>query len=111
VLLFAATILTGALSRLRVRALGDEGRRPLAGDEIVPDAKGQWTNAITIRARPADIWPWIMQMGCARAGWYSYRRLSPGSARVLWPASTGSFSRSTSSSSCSGQTHPKRAGP
>lgn len=77
-LLFAATILTGALSRLRVRALGDEGRRSLPGDEIVPDAKGQWTNAITIRARPADIWPWILQMGCTRAGWYSYDGLDNG---------------------------------
>ena len=35
-LLFAATILTGALSRLRVRASGDEGRRSLPGDDIVP---------------------------------------------------------------------------
>jgi hypothetical protein len=77
-LLFAATILTGALSRLRVRALGDEGRRPLPGDEIVPDSKDQWTNAVTIRARPADIWPWILQMGCTRAGWYSYDGLDNG---------------------------------
>lgn len=77
-LLFAAAILTGALSRLRVRALGDEGRRSLPGDEIVPDSKGQWTNAITIRARPADIWPWILQMGCNRAGWYSYDGLDNG---------------------------------
>jgi hypothetical protein len=77
-LLFAATILTGALSRLRVRALGDEGRRSLPGDEILPDSKGQWTNAVTIRARPADIWPWILQMGCTRAGWYSYDGLDNG---------------------------------
>jgi hypothetical protein len=77
-LLFAATIVTGALSRLRVRALGDEGRRPLPGDEIVPGAKDQWTNAVTIRARPADVWPWILQMGCTRAGWYSYDGLDNG---------------------------------
>ena len=77
-LLFAVVILTGALSRLRVRALGDEGRRSLPGDEIVPDAQGQWTNAITIRGRPADIWPWILQMGCTRAGWYSYDGIDNG---------------------------------
>jgi hypothetical protein len=77
-LLCAATILTGALSRLRVRALGDEGRRPLPGDEIVPDAEDQWTNAVTIRARPAEIWPWILQMGCTRGGWYSYDGLDNG---------------------------------
>jgi hypothetical protein len=77
-LALALAILTGAMSRLRVRPLGDEGRRPLPGDEIVPDAKDQWTNAITVRARPADIWPWIVQMGCTRAGWYSYDGLDNG---------------------------------
>jgi hypothetical protein len=77
-LLFAAAILTAALSRLRVRPRGDEGRRPLPGDGIVPDAKDQWTNAVTIRARPGDIWPWILQMGCGRAGWYSYDGLDNG---------------------------------
>ena len=77
-LLFAASILTGALSRLRVRALGDEVRRQMPGDEIVPDAEDQWTNAVTIHARPADIWPWILQMGCTRAGWYSYDGLDNG---------------------------------
>ena len=44
----------------------------------MPDSKGQWTNAVTIRARPADIWPWIVQMGCTRAGWYSYDGLDNG---------------------------------
>ena len=77
-LLFAAAILTGALSRLPVRARGDEGRRRLPGDEIVPDSKDQWTNAVTIRARPAEIWPWLLQMGCTRAGWYSYDGLDNG---------------------------------
>jgi hypothetical protein len=38
----------------------------------VPDAKTQWTKGITIRGRPSEIWPWVVQMGCNRAGWYSY---------------------------------------
>jgi hypothetical protein len=46
--------------------------RALPGDELVGNAKVSWTHAITIRARPADIWPWLVQMGCRRAGWYSY---------------------------------------
>jgi hypothetical protein len=33
---------------------------------------------ITIRARPAEIWPWLVQMGCRRAGWYSYDGLDNG---------------------------------
>jgi hypothetical protein len=30
---------------------------------------------IDIAATPEAIWPWIVQMGCHRAGWYSYDRL------------------------------------
>jgi hypothetical protein len=63
---------TGPLSRRSVRPLGDEDRRPPPGDEIVPDAEHQWTDGITIGRPPADIWPWLVQMGCNRAGWYSY---------------------------------------
>jgi hypothetical protein len=70
-------IVTGVLSRRPVRALGDEGRRPLPGDELVP-AKVQWTNGVTIRARPTEIWPWLVQMGCRRAGVYSYDGLDNG---------------------------------
>jgi hypothetical protein len=75
---FAAAILTWPISRLPVRPRGDETRRELPGDEPLPSAKGQWTNAITIRARPSEIWPWLVQMGCRRAGWYSYDGLDNG---------------------------------
>jgi hypothetical protein len=30
------------------------------------------TRAITIQAEPEEIWPWLIQVGCKRAGWYSY---------------------------------------
>lgn len=57
------------------------------GDERVADAKVGWTHAITIRARPADIWPWLVQMGCRRAGWYSYDGLDnagvPSADRII----------------------------
>ena len=43
-----------------VRARGAEAALPLPGDELLPRARGQWTNAITIRARPTDIWPWLV---------------------------------------------------
>jgi hypothetical protein len=71
-------MVTGVVSRRAVRPLGDEARRPLPGDELVRDAKARWTHAITIRARPAEIWPWLLQMGCRRAGWYSYDGLDNG---------------------------------
>jgi hypothetical protein len=71
-------VLTGILARRPVRPLGDEARRPLPGDELVPSAGLRWTHGITIRARPAQIWPWLVQMGCRRAGWYSYDALDNG---------------------------------
>jgi ketosteroid isomerase-like protein len=74
----AGVMVTGPLSQRPVRPLGDEARRSLPGDELVP-AKVQWTNGITIRARPSEIWPWLVQMGCGtRAGAYSYDALDNG---------------------------------
>ena len=70
----AGVIVSSVLSRRPVRPLGDEARRPLPGDELV-SRKLQWTHGVTIRARPTEIWPWLVQMGCRRAGWYSYDRL------------------------------------
>lgn len=53
----------------------------MAGDDLLPAAKGRCTNAITIRAQPSEIWPWLVQMGCRRAGWYSYDGLDDGGVR------------------------------
>jgi hypothetical protein len=74
----AGVVVSGVLSRRPVRPLGDEARRPLPGDELVPGAKVRWTHGIAIRARPTEIWPWLLQMGCRRAGWYSYDGLDNG---------------------------------
>lgn len=48
-----------------------EETRPLPGDELLPDAAAQVTYGITMAARPEAIWPWLVQMGCRRAGFYS----------------------------------------
>jgi hypothetical protein len=74
-------LLTAAWSRRPIRPLADEAVRPLPGDELVADAKVRWNHAVTIRARPAEIWPWLVQMGCQRAGWYSYDGLDNGGVR------------------------------
>lgn len=71
-------LVTYPASRRPVRPLADEAMRSLPGDELVADAKIRWNHAITIRAHPADIWPWLVQMGCRRAGWYSYDGLDNG---------------------------------
>lgn len=43
----------------------------LSGDEIVKKPNFNATRAITINASPERIWPWIIQIGSKRAGWYS----------------------------------------
>lgn len=68
----AGVMLAAPFVRRAVRPVAAERGRSLPGDELVADAKLGWTHAVTIDARPADIWPWLIQMGCRRAGWYSY---------------------------------------
>lgn len=46
--------------------------RTLPGDELVPEAPVMDTRSIEIAAPPSDVWPWLLQMGYGRAGWYSY---------------------------------------
>jgi hypothetical protein len=46
--------------------------RQLPGDNLVLHPRLSSTRAITIRAPAAVIWPWLVQIGYQRAGWYSY---------------------------------------
>ncbi|HSK91267.1 MAG TPA: hypothetical protein VK875_08135 [Euzebyales bacterium] len=46
--------------------------RPLPGDDLVTRPTFNATRAITIAAAPEEIWPWLVQVGVTRAGWYSY---------------------------------------
>jgi hypothetical protein len=50
----------------------DEADLPLPGDDLVPDAMRTDTRGIDIAAPPDAVWPWLVQMGYGRAGWYSY---------------------------------------
>ena len=52
-----------------------EAAKPLAGDDLVPTPTGIETRGITIDAPPEAVWPWLVQMGFERAGWYSFDRL------------------------------------
>jgi hypothetical protein len=44
----------------------------MPGDDLVPVSHFTATRAITIEARPCDVWPWLTQVGYGRAGFYSY---------------------------------------
>ena len=43
----------------------------MPGDELFPLARYRCTRAITITATPDEVWPWLVQVGCLRAGWYA----------------------------------------
>ncbi len=47
----------------------------LPGDEIVPFPGLESTRSILIHASPRDVWPWLVQIGQGRGGFYSYARL------------------------------------
>jgi hypothetical protein len=58
--------------QLRWGATEEEVAREMPGDEIVPRPVFNATRAVTVNARPEEIWPWLVQIGFGRAGWYSY---------------------------------------
>ena len=67
-------LLTAPLYRsqhLRRGATPAEVAAPLPGDGLVENAQYQSTRAISIAAPPEAVWPWLVQVGCLRAGWYS----------------------------------------
>lgn len=47
-----------------------EGRLP--GDDLVPEPVEEVTHAITIDAPASEVWPWLVQLGQGRGGFYSY---------------------------------------
>jgi len=60
---------------LRSGATTAEVEDPYPGADLVPDGIRGSTMAATIDAPPRAVWPWLVQMGHDRAGWYSWDRL------------------------------------
>ncbi len=68
------TFLTAPLYRRWHRHWGatpSEISASVPGDELLPHAQFRSTRAITIDAPPDAVWPWLVQVGCGRAGFYS----------------------------------------
>jgi hypothetical protein len=96
-LVLAAAVLGAGLAVVYVRvvrrralrwgATDQEAARPLPGDGVVKKADYVATRAITIHAGPGQVWPWLVQIGSGRAGWYSYDRLDnagvPSAAQII----------------------------
>jgi hypothetical protein len=53
----------------------EEVAGPYPGADLVPEGKRSSTMAVTIEAPPDKVWPWLVQMGWDRGGWYSWDRL------------------------------------
>jgi hypothetical protein len=67
----------GAWSEARPRLMAwgatwDEVVRPLPGDDLVANPLYVTTRAITIDAPAAAVWPWLVQLGQDRGGFYTY---------------------------------------
>jgi hypothetical protein len=57
---------------LRSGTTTEERERPLDGDAIIAHPTTGYTLAITIRASPEQVWPWVVQMGQGRGGFYTH---------------------------------------
>jgi hypothetical protein len=68
-------------SSRQIRATPEEEARILPGDDLIPQPLGAVNHAITIRRPPHDVWPWLVQMGSGRAGWYAYDFIDNGGQR------------------------------
>ena len=59
----------------------------MPGDEVLEQPTFNATRAVTIEATPEEIWPWLVQIGYRRAGFYSYDLLDndgiPSAERIL----------------------------
>lgn len=90
----AAVTAGAALACVRLRRLAlrsgvtdAEVAAQLPGDDLLPDATDVIDRAVTLPARAEIVWPWLVQLGRRRAGWYFSRRagrLLPARGRGLW---------------------------
>jgi hypothetical protein len=53
-------------------ATDDEVRRAMPGDDLLRPGAPSTTRAIAINASPEEVFPWLLQIGYGRGGWYSY---------------------------------------
>jgi len=74
----AANLLLYPLLRGRRRRWGaseEERALRLPGDELVPNPDWRYDHAISIDAPPSAVWPWLVQLGQGRGGFYTYEGL------------------------------------
>lgn len=62
-------------------ATPSEVAEPFPYPDLVPEGKRSPTMAVTIDATPEEVWPWLVQLGWNRGGWYSWDLLDNGGRR------------------------------
>ena len=70
---FALAILIVAVKpvALGLGATKVEKSRSYASDSVIPTPRQAFTQAIAIQATAEKVWPWLVQLGYRRAGWYN----------------------------------------
>ncbi|HYK90567.1 MAG TPA: hypothetical protein VE398_17470 [Acidobacteriota bacterium] len=71
-LILAAYLLWARPYQMHWGATTEEISRSMPGDELNRSPTFLATRAITISGTPRQIWPWLVQMGYGRAGYYGY---------------------------------------
>jgi proline iminopeptidase len=75
----ALTVYAALRPRMQWLGTSDEERTATyPGDHLIPGGRRYGAMATTIAAPPERVWPWLVQMGCDRAGFYSFDRLDNG---------------------------------
>ena len=72
-LVYVAAVVVIRPTYLRWGTTAEERGAPLPGDNVLsPDARYRVDHAITINAPASAVWPWLVQLGQDRGGFYSY---------------------------------------
>ena len=71
-LVMVAYLLWARPYQLNWGATDQEVKQSMPGDQLDPTPEFFATRALTISGTPEEIWPWLLQMGYGRAGYYGY---------------------------------------
>ena len=71
-LVYVAVAIVSRPFHARWGSTAAELRASLPADDLVPNPHYRIQHAVTIHAAPDDVWPWLLQLGQGRGGFYSY---------------------------------------
>jgi hypothetical protein len=70
--------------QMRWGATTEEAARTLPYDDLVRNPTWNSTRVVTVEATPQQIWPWLVQVGWGRAGYYGYDWIDNGGKPSAW---------------------------